>query len=237
MSAASVPSGAPIPAFLEPLVRHAAVGDAVLGRALQEPPADWSPRRSAVLVLIVGGGIGDARILLEERSHTMRAQPAQFALPGGRAEPEDADDTATALREAREETGLDPADVRVLGAFAPIPMPFRDATVSPVLAWAPAPPALGALDPAEVESLLWAPLTGHGSLTDPAVHRIGVLDGRATGVAFDLPGDAFVWGFTAMILDAVLGGLDLPGMPVDPADVLRAEVPELRRRPGAGPCR
>lgn len=225
---------AALPSFLRPLARHAAVGDAVLGRALQEAPRDWTPRRSAVLVLIAGQEVEDAQILLEERSHTMRSQPAQFALPGGRAEPEDADDAATALREAREETGLDPADVHVLGAFAPIPMPFRDATVSPVLAWAPRPPALGPTDPAEVESLLWAPLAGAGSLTDPAIHRIGVLDGRATGVAFDLPGDAFVWGFTAMILDAVLGGLELPGMPVVAAVAPRVEVPAVRRRPGPG---
>ena len=53
---------AALPSFLRPLARHAAVGDAVLGRALQEAPRDWTPRRSAVLVLIAGQEVEDAQI-------------------------------------------------------------------------------------------------------------------------------------------------------------------------------
>lgn len=215
-----------VPAYLRDLAARAATGDAVLADPLRPVPAGFAPRRSAVLVLLAGTGLEDASLLLEERAHSMRSQPGQFALPGGRVEPEDPDDAAAALREAREETGLDPADVRVLGAFAPIPMPWRDYSVRPVLAHSPQRPRLGPLNPAEVERAVWAPLTGPGSLSHASVRGVGVLDGRATGPAFDLPGDSFVWGFTAMIIAAVLEGLAVP-VPPSPPD---REVPGHRRR-------
>lgn len=216
------------PPYLAPLARLAAAGG-VLGRALRPVPEGFAPRRSAVLVLLAGTELEGASLLLEERSHTMRSQPGQFALPGGRVEPEDPDDVAAALREAQEETGLDPAGVHVLGAFSPIPMPWRNYTVTPVVAWTATAPRLAAVDPAEVESVLWAPLVGAGSLTDPAVRRIGIVDGAVAGPAFDLPGDAFVWGFTAMIVEAVVNALELR---LPPGTARRSDVPELRRRAG-----
>lgn len=218
-----------LPDFLRPLAARLRGSDRELAPPLRPVPEVWEPRRSAVLVLISGTTLEASSLLLEERSHTMRSQPGQFALPGGRVEPEDPDDVATALREAREETGLDPDGVQVVGSFAPIPMPWRSYQVRPVVAWASARPALARVDPAEVESLVWAPVAGPGSLTDPGVRRLGTLDGEPAGTAFDLPGDAFVWGFTAMILDAVLGELDAP---LPRGDARPAEVPELRRRAG-----
>src|SRR5699024_1952500 len=99
-------------------------------------------------------GLHDAQLVLEERGHSMRSQPGQFSLPGGGRDPEDRDDVHTALREAEEETGLDPAEVRVLGAFAPIPMPWAVRTVTPVLSWSAVRPPLDVQDPFEVERLV-----------------------------------------------------------------------------------
>lgn len=217
------------PAYLAPLARRAAAGDDVLGRPLRRVPERWEGRRSAVLILLAGTEIDEAHLLLEERSHTMRSQPAQYALPGGRVEPDDANDEAAALREAHEETGLDPRHVHVLGAFAPIPMPWRDYSVRPVAGWVASAPPLAAVDPAEVASVLWAPLTGAGSLTDASVRGIGRVDGREAGPAFDLPGDAFVWGFTAMIVEAALCAL---GFAPPAGGGRRMDVPELRRQAG-----
>src|SRR5699024_2324791 len=91
-----------------------------------------------------------APLLPEERGPSMRSQPGQFSLPGGGRDPGDRDDVHTALREAEEETGLDPGDVLVLGAFAPIPMPWRVQVVTPVLSWSASMPPLGVRDPFEV---------------------------------------------------------------------------------------
>lgn len=184
-------------------------------------------RRSAVLVHVAGTGLHDAQLVLEERGHALRSQPGQFSLPGGGRDPGDRDDVHTALREAEEETGLDPSAVLVLGAFAPIPMPWRVQVVTPVLSWSPVPPEVGVQDPIEVERVVWAPLTGPGSLTDPALQHRGMLEGQRVGPVFDLPGDAFVWGFTAMILEQVLVGLGLD--PVHEAAPTR-EIPPERRR-------
>jgi 8-oxo-dGTP pyrophosphatase MutT (NUDIX family) len=184
-------------------------------------------RRSAVLIHVAGTDLSSARLVLEERGHRLRSQPGQFSLPGGKQDPGDRDDVHTALREAEEETGLDPAAVAVLGAFAPIPMPWRGQRVVPVLSWSAAAPVLGVQDPVEVERVVWAPLTGPGSLTDPALRRRGRLHGHDVGPVFELPEDAFVWGFTAMILEQVLVGLGLDPVP---SDAPRREIPPERRR-------
>lgn len=224
---AEYPAGAE---FLAPLAERARRGDVLVTRDPdpRDPvQPDGEVRRSAVLIHVAGTGLEDAQLVLEERGHSMRSQPAQFSLPGGGRDPEDRDDIETALREAQEETGLVPAEVHVLGAFATIPMPWRTQRVTPVLSWSREVPPLVVQDPFEVERLVWAPLCGPGSLTDPAHRRRGMLGGRGVGPVFELPGDAFVWGFTAMILEMVLTGLGLD--PVPPDAPVR-EIPPERRR-------
>lgn len=216
--------------FLAPLAERARQGDVLVARApgpRAPDPVGQAVRRSAVLIHIAGTGLDDAQVILEERGHALRSQPGQFSLPGGGRDPGDRDDVHTALREAQEETGMNAADVQVLGAFAPIPMPWRIQRVTPVLSWSPSVPPLGVQDPIEVERLVWAPLTGAGSLTDPAHRLRGTLGGIEVGPIFALPDDAFVWGFTAMILEKVLTGLGLD--PVPSAAPVR-EIPPERRR-------
>lgn len=221
----------PAPQFLSLLAERARRGQETLVRSAPGPRAPAQPaeaaRRSAVLVLVAGTDLDNAQLVLEERGQALRSQPGQFSLPGGKADPTDRDDVHTAMREAQEETGLDPGDVSVLGSFAAIPMPWRAQRVTPVLAWAPHPPTLRVQDPIEVERLVWAPLTGLDSLTDPRRRMRGVLHGHPVGPVFDLPGDTFVWGFTAMILEQVLTGLGLDPVPLDAAV---RDIPEERRR-------
>jgi len=219
------------PHFLTQLADRARHGSDTLVRRDPDPrrPADpaETARRSAVLVLVAGSGLDDAQLVLEERGHALRSQPGQFSLPGGKADPTDRDAVHTAMREAHEETGLDPGEVSVLGSFAEIPMPWRAQRVTPVLAWAPHRPRLHVQDPIEVERLVWAPLVGSDSLTDPRRRMRGILHGQPVGPVFDLPEGALVWGFTAMIVEQVLTGLGLDPVPLD-APVL--EIPAERRR-------
>src|SRR5699024_12658824 len=123
-----------------------------------------SVRRSAVLLHLAGTGLHDAQLVLEERGHSMRSQPGQFSLPGGGRDPGDRDDVHTALREAEEETGLDPGDVLVLGAFAPIPMPWRGQGVTPVLSWSASMPPPGGRAPFAVGPVGRGPRAGPGPL-------------------------------------------------------------------------
>jgi len=83
-------------------------------------PRAISPRRAAVLVLLAPGPHGEARVVVTVRSSALRHHPGECALPGGKRDPADASDAATALREAQEEIGVDGRAFRVLGTLPPL---------------------------------------------------------------------------------------------------------------------
>jgi 8-oxo-dGTP pyrophosphatase MutT (NUDIX family) len=100
-------------------------------------PADMPGRPAAVLVLVYRDDAGDARVVLIERpTEDGRHHSGEVSFPGGKAEPEDDDAVATALREAAEEVGLDAsaAGVRVLGLLDRFWIPISDFAVTPVVA-------------------------------------------------------------------------------------------------------
>lgn len=68
---------------------------------------------AAVLIPVVARA--EPTVLLTQRTDSLRRHAGQIAFPGGRMEPTDRDPTATALREAHEEIGLDPSFVETLG--------------------------------------------------------------------------------------------------------------------------
>lgn len=80
--------------------------------------ASLSP--AAVLIPIIRRG-DRLHVMFNVRSQQLRHHPGQISFPGGRRDPEDADAVANALREASEETGLDPAAVTVVGYLDDFP--------------------------------------------------------------------------------------------------------------------
>jgi 8-oxo-dGTP pyrophosphatase MutT (NUDIX family) len=210
-------------------------------RAQDVRPEDLSPflppeeggRGAAVLILFGDDGRGwdGADVLLIERAHDMRSHAGQVAFPGGAVDPDDAGEVAAALREATEETGLDPDGVRVLATLPPSFLPPSGFVVTPVLAWWRDPSPVSVVDTAEVASVHRVPLA---ELLDPANrYRVSHPSGFV-GPAFDVAG-LFVWGFTAGLLDRLLR---LAGweQPWDAADVREmpdwALDPTLLRRTG-----
>jgi 8-oxo-dGTP pyrophosphatase MutT (NUDIX family) len=79
-------------------------------------PASGPPglRPAAVLIPIVSGPEGPS-LLLTRRAETLRRQPGDISFPGGAVDPEDETPLAAALRESREEVGLDSEAVTLLG--------------------------------------------------------------------------------------------------------------------------
>lgn len=157
-------------------------------------------RASAVLVLFAEDTPGDPDLLLLQRAADMRNHAGQPAFPGGAADPGEVDPVATALREAAEEVGLDPASVDVETLLPPLWIPVSGFVVTPVLAWWRRPHPVAPVDPGEVASVTRVRIA---DLVNPANrirvrHRSGWI-----GPAFRA-GDMVIWGFTAGIVSVLL---------------------------------
>lgn len=151
---------------------------------------------------------GGQDVVLTQRSDGLRSHAGQVAFPGGSTDPQDTDAVATALREAAEEVGLRPADVRVVGTLDPLFLSVTGFVVTPVLAWAPTPGRLWAVDPGEVAAVVRVPLA---ELVDPANRFVVHHPSGHVGPGFEASG-LFVWGFTAGLLSNLLdvAGLAVP---------------------------
>ncbi len=156
-------------------------------------------RDAGVLVAVCDKPDG-ARVILTKRSSALRHHPGQIAFAGGKIDPGDSDATAAALREAREEIGLDPGQVTVLGTM-PAHETVTGFTVTPVLAivagdFTPVP------EPGEVTEVFEVPLS---HVTDRTRFAIQSRQWRGTTRHYyTVPyGPYYIWGATARILRAL----------------------------------
>jgi 8-oxo-dGTP pyrophosphatase MutT (NUDIX family) len=193
-----------LPDWLQPLADAAVtVRPEQLSRFL---PPDEGGRESAVLILFgergdTGAGLGGAEVLLTERAHSLRSHAGQVSFPGGSVDPGDDGPVSAALREAAEETGLDPTGVEVFGTLPALFLPVSDFVVTPVLGWWRAPSPVSVVDPAEVASVHRVRVA---DLVDPANRlRLRHPASGYVGAAF-LVDELLVWGFTGGLLDRML---------------------------------
>jgi 8-oxo-dGTP pyrophosphatase MutT (NUDIX family) len=159
-------------------------------------PAGVALREAAVLMALVRRPAG-LTLILTQRTADMPTHAGQIALPGGRRQPEDASLASTALREAQEEVGLDPALVRVLGASDA----YQTVTgyrVTPIIGLVEATPTLTP-DPREVADVFEAPFA---FFMNPANHQRHHRDWQGlTRHYHAMPwNDRYVWGATAGML-------------------------------------
>jgi 8-oxo-dGTP pyrophosphatase MutT (NUDIX family) len=164
------------------------------------PTPDNGGRASAVLVLLGEAPDSGPDVLVLQRAATLRTHAGQPAFPGGAADPDDTDAADTALREANEEVGLDPASVEVVAHLPTLWIPVSNFLVTPVLAWWRDPHQVHPADPAEVARVVRLPVR---ELADPA-HRLRLRHPSGwIGPAFRVR-DMLVWGFTAGVLSTLL---------------------------------
>ncbi len=153
-------------------------------------------RPAGVLVPIFCGPEGP-RLYLTKRSSALKHHPGQIAFPGGKQDEGDADIAGTALREASEEIGLDPANVQVFGEL-PTHETVTGFTVTPVVAhvlapFAPRPEA------GEVDEVFTVPLA-HVMAPENYVIQSRRWRGSRRHY-FTVPfGPYYIWGATARIL-------------------------------------
>ena len=157
-------------------------------------------RPAAVLVLVVPDDEGNARLVLTERMSYDGHHSGEVSFPGGKAEPDDVDAAATALREAAEEVGLDPeaAGVRIVGRLDEVFIPVSDFRITPVVAIAERPPVLAA-NPAEVARILTPRVTAFLPDADVEMVERTIRDWPIRYGGFRIDG-LHVWGATARIL-------------------------------------
>jgi 8-oxo-dGTP pyrophosphatase MutT (NUDIX family) len=167
-----------------------------------------SPIPAAVLIPLVERAEG-LTVLLTQRATQLRNHAGQISFPGGRVEAHDADSRAAALREAREEIGLDERFVTVIG-YLPDHILLSGFRVTPVVSFV----RLGfelMLDATEVQDTFEVPLS---FVFDPANHRtrrrrLALTDAE---IEFcDIPyGDRNIWGATAGMLMTLYNVLQEP---------------------------
>jgi 8-oxo-dGTP pyrophosphatase MutT (NUDIX family) len=180
-----------------------------------QPDGIAGARPAGVLLLIGPDEAGAARIILIERTSYDGHHSGEISFPGGAAEAGDADLTATAIREASEEIGLDPeADgLRVVGELEPFWIPVSNFRVTPIVALAERLQPWRA-DPREVARVIEAPLAAFLPGAPIATIERDVREWRIRygAYALDEIGDGpAVWGATARILGQLGAVLALVG--------------------------
>ena len=209
---------ADMPLWLRPLVLKidgSTVADLMPRPGLSAPRPG---RRSAVLMLLADGPAGPD-LLLTARAATLRSHAGQPAFPGGKQDGSE-DAVRTAIREATEETGLDPASVTPVALLPDLFLRPNGFLVSPVLAYWHRPGPVAPVDPAETAAVARVPIA---DLVDPSNRGRVRHPSGYVGPAFTVAG-MVVWGFTAGLVEVLL---DLGGWAV-PWDVHRyIDLPPL----------
>lgn len=190
----AVESDDAVPDWLRPIADSLhGVTSATLSPRMPAPP---SSARPAAVLMLFGEGEHGHELLITERAHTLRSHPGQLSFPGGRADPGDADLVETALREANEEVGLDPASVAIIGDLPQLWLP-PSSSVTTIVGWWRTPGPVGVVDEGEVASVLRVPVE---HLLDPRNRFMVRVSGGWKGPAFDVGDGLVLWGFTAGIV-------------------------------------
>jgi 8-oxo-dGTP pyrophosphatase MutT (NUDIX family) len=126
----------------------------------------------------------------------------QISFPGGKKESSDSDLKQTAIREASEETGLNPSDVRVIGTLTPLYIPVSNIVVTPFVGWSEKKPSFMP-ETSEVVFIIEADIR---PFLDNSIIKIKPFEFRGEMIDikyFDYKGN-IIWGATAMILHELL---------------------------------
>lgn len=163
---------------------------------INQPPAT----KSAVLILFYLEENGSIKFPLIQRPTYDGAHSAQVSFPGGKSEKSDRNLQHTALREAQEEIGIDPASVEVIGNLSDLFIWVSNYMVTPVIGFTQQKPIF-LKDDQEVDEIIETDLT---DILKPEKRKEGTILVRGKYKIqtpyFDID-NRIVWGATAMMLN------------------------------------
>jgi 8-oxo-dGTP pyrophosphatase MutT (NUDIX family) len=170
----------------------------------RRPPADYisrvqSYKESAVMILLLNVE-SSTRFVLIKRAGKTGPHAGQFALPGGKIEPEDASHEAAALRETEEEIGIIESLINPIGNLTPLYIPVSNYMVHPVVGYLNQTPTFKAQS-SEVEAIYLPEIK---KLLEPDAKTIQQVNASYQTIrnvpCFKID-DKVIWGATAMILN------------------------------------
>mgnify|MGYP001193230109 CR=1 FL=1 len=156
-------------------------------------------RKAAVLVCLYPDRNGEICFVLIRRNEYDGVHSGQISFPGGSYEEGDENLVATALREAREETGIVPEEMEILGSLTPVYIPPSNFHVQPFVGWAGKAPRF-IPDPAEVSEIIEVPLKNILRAENRLEKTIPHREFKEIRVPCYMIGGHVVWGATAMML-------------------------------------
>lgn len=172
------------------------------GRRLKSHDHELSSvKLSSVLVLIFPMN-GKLYTCLTKRPSTMKFHAGQISFPGGKVEKEDASAEMAALREAREEVGIEPSAIEILGKLSDFYLEISQFSIQPFLAWVDQKPEFS-LNYHEVEELILFPISDFVENENILETELQTLTGLLKINYFPHEG-RIVWGATAMILSELI---------------------------------
>jgi len=160
-----------------------------------------SVKMSSVLLLLFPEG-EQLYICLTKRPQTMKHHPGQISFPGGKVEKDDTSAEMTALREAREEVGIDHGKIEILGKLSDLYVEVSQFSIQPFLAWADQRPDF-LVDFGEVEKLILFPVSDFVANEIISEIELETVTGSLQVKYYPYDGE-FIWGATAMILSELI---------------------------------
>ena len=160
-----------------------------------------NPRKAGVLVLFYPNKKGELKLLLTLRASYKGVHSAQISFPGGKLDPKDISLKNTALREAKEEVGIDEKDISVFKKMTDVYIPPSNFIVTPFLSYIEYTPKF--TKNYEVEALIEVKLSDLLSKTAISSTILSTSYAKNIHVPCFKLNNYIVWGATAMMLNEI----------------------------------
>jgi len=172
------------------------------GRTLKISADEVSLIRQSGVLIILFPHNGQLYTCLTRRPETMKNHPGQISFPGGKVEDEDFSPEDTALREAREEVGIDSAEIEILGCLSDLYVEVSKFSIHPYLGWVDKKPNFK-VNYDEVEEIILFPVGEFVKNEIVAETNVQTIFGPLKVKYYPCDGKT-VWGATAMILSELI---------------------------------